>query len=77
MMQFKPVMMIGGAVLCLAAFEPVSLLAKAAYALVGAAAGACVADPLESEARNLGLQMKAMKQNMARQNAAAESHHAA
>ena len=46
MMQFKPAMMVGGAVLCLAAFEPATLLAKVAYALVGAAAGACVADPL-------------------------------
>jgi hypothetical protein len=38
--------------------ETATLLAKVPYGLIGAAVGACVADSLEAEARNVGLQLK-------------------
>jgi len=72
-MQFKPVLMIGGAVLLLTAFEPLTITMKLAYGFVGAACGAALADPLEAEAKNLGLQMKAMKQSLSQQTAVAEA----
>jgi hypothetical protein len=59
-MQFKHVMMIGSVVLVLEALDPATFLAKAAYNLIGAAAGAGVSEPLEVEARNDGLQLKHM-----------------
>jgi len=60
-MQFKGIMAIAGATTVLLAFEPTTLLAKVAYGLLGGAAGAVVADPLQEEINNLKNQIAALR----------------
>jgi hypothetical protein len=60
-MEFKSIMVIAGAATAIAAFEPTTLLVKVAYGLLGGAAGAIIADPLQTEINNLRNQIAALK----------------
>jgi len=52
---------IAGAVIVAMAFEPVTVMAKIAYGLFGAAAGSIVGETIESEAVNVKKQLEEMK----------------
>jgi len=52
---------IAGAVIVAMAFEPVTVIAKIAYGLFGAAAGSIVGETIEAEAVNVKKQIEEMK----------------
>ena len=60
-MGAKGISAIAGAVLVSMAFEPVTVMAKIAYGLFGAAAGSIVGETIESEAVNVRKQIEEMK----------------
>lgn len=71
-MQFKPILMAAGAAVSLFAFEPTTILMKVAIGAAGAAVGAILADPLETEARKVQEQIRAVKTQMAQKPVEAE-----
>jgi len=71
-MQFKPILMAAGAAVSLLAFEPTTILMKVAIGAAGAAVGAVLADPLETEARKVQKQIQAVKTQMAQKPVEAE-----
>ena len=60
-MGTKGISAIAGAVLVAMAFDPVTVLAKLAYGLFGAAAGSIVGQTIEAEAVNVKKQLEEMK----------------
>jgi uncharacterized membrane protein YeaQ/YmgE (transglycosylase-associated protein family) len=71
-MQFKPILMAAGAVVSLLAFEPTTILMKVAIGAAGAAVGAVLAEPLETEARKVQEQIQAVRTQMAQKPVEAE-----
>jgi len=71
-MQFKPILMAAGAAVSLLAFEPTTILMKVAIGAAGAAVGAVLADPLETEARKVQEQIQAVRTQMVQKPVEAE-----
>lgn len=68
-MNFKTLMMAAGAALALVSVEPVTGLLKVSVALVGAAVGAVLADPVAEEAAVIKQQVLAVKEAIAQKTA--------
>ena len=63
-MNFKTLMMAAGAALAIVSVEPVTGLLKVSVALVGAAVGAVLADPVAEEAAEVRKQLQAIRETM-------------
>jgi hypothetical protein len=64
-MNFKTMMMAAGAALAVVSVEPVTGLLKVSVALVGAAVGAVLADPITAEATEFRKHVQALRKQMA------------
>jgi len=64
-MNFKTIMMAAGAALAVISVDPVTGLLKVSVALVGAAVGAVLADPVAEEAAEIRTQIQAVRTQMA------------
>jgi hypothetical protein len=70
-MKFRTVMMAACAALAVVAIEPTTGLLKLSVALVGAAVGAVLADPVAEEAAEIKKQVEAIKAAVAARQAPA------
>jgi hypothetical protein len=70
-MKFRTVMMAACAALAVVSIEPVTGLLKVSVALVGAAVGAILADPVAEEAAEIKRQVDAVKAAVAAKQASA------
>jgi len=69
-MNFKTIMMAAGAALAVVSVEPLTGLLKVSVALVGAAVGAVLADPVAQEAAEVRKQVAAIKEAVVQKRAA-------
>lgn len=69
-MNFKTLMMAAGAALAVISVEPVTGLLKVSVALVGAAVGAVLSDPVAQEAAEIRKQVAAIKEALVQKRAA-------